>query len=256
MFIFQKLKRIYFFHSNFFFKYFGNYTDVQTGGLKKKYGFTLVEIMIAIFIFSIVITTVFGSYNFLFSSSEKINDNILLSEMGSCCLSRMIDDFESIQVFLPPEYYFDDSDEKSDPYRIEGKNNVFDSKAFSRIRFASLAHISFGKNVQEGIAEIIYYIKPSYEGDSYELKRSDRLYPFKPFKEENTDPVLCENIKSFKLKYYDKDGDEYDLWDSESDNFGYATPAEISIKLGLEKNSNPMLFETRVKLHINRAKKE
>jgi len=231
-------------------------TGVQNSEFKKKYGFTLVEIMIAIFIFSVVITTVFGSYNFLFSSSEKINDDILLSEMGSCCLSRMIDDFESIYIFLPPEYYPDDSDEESDPYRVEGKKNVFDLKAFSRIRFASLAHLSFDKNVQEGIAEIIYYVKPSYERDSYELKRSDRLYPFKPFKEEKTDPVICENIKSFKLKYYDKDGAEYDLWDSESDSFGYAAPSEISIKLELEKNSNSMLFKTRVKLPIFRVKKE
>ena len=48
----------------------------MTGTLKKRVhegGFTLLEILIAIFIFSIIVTTIFGSYRAVFSTTEAIN---------------------------------------------------------------------------------------------------------------------------------------------------------------------------------------
>jgi general secretion pathway protein J len=58
------------------------------------------------------------------------------------------------------------------------------------------------------------------------------------------------------FKFYDKDGIEFDVWDSDSDEFGYATPKAIAIKLDLAKKTVSHTFETMVSLPISRGKTE
>ena len=60
-----------------------------------KKGFSLFEIMIAIFIFSVIVATIFGSYNAVFFGVEKIEQSIELSQMANSCLSRVTKDLES-----------------------------------------------------------------------------------------------------------------------------------------------------------------
>jgi general secretion pathway protein J len=54
------------------------------------------------------------------------------------------------------------------------------------------------------------------------------------------------------FKFYDKDGIEFDVWDSDSDEFGYATPKAIGIKLELANRAASQTFETMVSLPISR----
>ena len=67
-------------------------------------GFTLIEILVALFIFVIVVTTIFGSYNSVFSNAESIKDDMTSYEMAKNCLNRMIIDLQSLHVSLPPAY--------------------------------------------------------------------------------------------------------------------------------------------------------
>ncbi len=218
-------------------------------------GFTLLEILIAIFIFSVIVTTIFASYNSVFSNSKTIDQGITTYEMAKNCLNRMAIDLKSIHVSLPPEYVHPDFDDPPDPFRIVGENFFIKSTSFSKVRFASLAHLPFGKNKYESIAEIIYYVQATDDGH-FLLKRSDNLYLFQLFEENASDPVLCENIKTLTFKYYDQEGTEYDLWDSDAEEFGYATPRAIGIKLELGSGSDSKLFETMVTLPVRRRKKE
>ena len=66
-------------------------------------GFTLLEILIAIFIFAIIITTIFASYRIVFSNTDTINKDITSYEMARNCLNRMIMDLQSVHVSLPPD---------------------------------------------------------------------------------------------------------------------------------------------------------
>jgi len=73
---------------------------------------------------------------------------------------------------------------------------------------------------------------------------------------KQTGVVLCENVKSLTFKYYDHEGTEFDMWNSDDEEFGYATPSAIGIKLELGIGSDSKLFETMVTLPVNRMKKE
>jgi general secretion pathway protein J len=217
-------------------------------------GFTLLEIMIAIFIFAVVITTIFTSYSAISSGNEIIDQNTASYEMATNCLNRMIIDLRSIHLSLPPGYSPPAIGDPPELYRIVGDKFDIQGTAFPRLRFTSLAHISFGEKRESGIAEIVYYVQAADDGN-HVLKRADKLYPYGEFEEKPGDPVLCENVKSLAFKYYDKEGTEYDQWDSDGEDLGYSTPSAIGIKLELAEGTDSLAFETMVNLPVYREKK-
>jgi len=221
----------------------------------RETGFTLVEILIAISIFAIVITTIFGSHNLVFSSAKAVEEDMAVYEMAKSCLSRMADDLGSLHVCLPPEYTPLDINDDEDPFKVKGETADAGSESFSRLMFTSRAHVSLEKNIQEGIARIVYYVQKSDE-TSYVLRRADKLYPYEPFEEKKSDPVLCESVNSLVFKYYDQQGSEYDRWDSDSADVDYSTPWAIKITLQIGDETNFLPFETKVKLPVFRDKIE
>jgi general secretion pathway protein J len=58
------------------------------------------------------------------------------------------------------------------------------------------------------------------------------------------------------FKFFDKDGLEFDVWDSDSDEFGYATPVAIAVKLELLNKAETHTFETMVSLPLIRQRAE
>ncbi len=200
-------------------------------------GFTLLEILLAILIFSIVVTTIFGSFNAVFSSAGALHKGTGLYEMGKNCLARMTADLRALHVIRSPLYTKPGFDSPPGPYRVFGDSSYSVDGTFSRMRFASFAHLPFGENREEGIAEIIYYVAINRDGDAV-LRRADNLFPYERFKdnrleERGSDPILCEGVKSLTFTYYDEEGTEYEFWNSESEEFDYATPRAVKITLAI-----------------------
>ncbi|MFQ5484795.1 MAG: type II secretion system protein J [Desulfobacterales bacterium] len=220
-------------------------------------GFTLIEILIAIFIFAVLITTVFGSYRSVFSNTGTMDRNMDLYETGQNCLQRIIGDLESMHLSVPPTYSPPGFNEPQEPYRFVGVVDMLGSSTFSRLRFASLSHLPFFPDLRQGISEIVYYVRPSKDGH-FKLKRSDNIYPFiyKYTKKKRIDPVLCEEIMKFDLKFYSHDGTEHDEWHSESKAFNYETPKAVKIQIDLTNDLTSQSFETVVILPVNRRENE
>ncbi len=214
-------------------------------------GFTLLEILVSIFIFAIIMATIFGSFHSIFNTTEDLDKDIAAYETAKNSLDRMILDLQSIHVSAPPEYRKPDMDDPPDPYRIKGETVLINQSSFATLRFSGLAHISLEKDRRDGIAEIIYYIQKRND-NSFVLRRSDKLYHYGPFTEKGSDPILCENIKSLTFLYYDQDGTEQERWDSDSDDFKYATPRAIGIKIEVGESQRSIVLETTVNLPVFR----
>ena len=216
-------------------------------------GFTLIEILLAFMILAIVLTTVLASFNAVFSTTDALNFSSRYYEMAKNCLNRMTLDLQAIYVRQPPLYKKPEFDDPPDLYRIVGSTAEFGGTGFAVIRFTSSAHIQLEKNRRDGIAEIIYYVQAKDDGRMV-LKRADHLYPYPEFEEKGGDPVLCNNLKSLAFKYYDADGAEFDEWDSDSDEYEYATPAAIRIQLEIGNDTTSYEFETTVHPAARRKK--
>jgi len=226
-----------------------------TSNQRLNLGFTLVEIMLAIVMLGLVVTTVLASFNAVFSTTEALESGSDIHEMAKNCLKRITTDLESVYVVQPPIYKPPEFDEPPDDYRIVGSSEDSSGTGFAQLRFCSRAHLRFETSNRNGLAEIIYYIMAKEDGNLV-LKRSDNLYPYPDFEEKGSDPTLCEHVKSLAFKYYDDEGSESDEWDSESDEFGFATPTAIAIQLEIEDSVGIYNFETLVKLPVYRPKKE
>lgn len=221
----------------------------------KHLGFTLIEIITAIFIFSIIVTTIFGSYNTVFSDIEAIEHSMGQAEMAQACLNRMTTDLQSVWVSTTPMYTKPEFNSQPDPYRIFGKTEEIGDTTFGRLRLASLAHVPLDDNQTGGIAEIVYYVQTMDE--KYVLRRADRLFPFSSeFEESRWDPVVCENIKSLAFTFYDKEEETFEKWDSDAAEFGYATPGAIGITFSVGDEERSQTFETTVFLFTSREKIE
>ncbi len=214
-------------------------------------GFTLLELLIAIFLFSILTTTIFVSYRTLFVDTDDFESGITHYEMAQACLARITNDLRSIHVNLPPLYVKPGFDSPPGDYRVVGETDFPGESTFSRLRFTSTAHLAPGKSNQGGIAEIRYYVHRG-DADQFILRRSDNLYPYPSFEESNNDPVLCENIKAFQFKFYDDSAVEHETWNSESEDFKYATPVAIGVELEIGDEHTSRFFKTRITLPINR----
>ena len=216
-------------------------------------GFTLVEVLIAILIFGIIVTTVFASYRSVFVSAPIIESNIGIYEMSSTCLGRIVLDLRSITITQPPAYKKPEFDSEPEPHRVVASAEGGDSTP--RLQFASLAHLPLEQSIREGVAQIVYYEKPTDEG-IFQLLRADNLYPYPSFEANDRDPILCEMIKRLEITYVDEEGLDYDYWDSESDEFNYATPTAINFLIELVQNGAASVFETRVSLPVVRESLE
>jgi general secretion pathway protein J len=218
-------------------------------------GFTLVEILLAFLILGIVLTTIMASFNAVFSTTDTLKNSSRYYDMAKNCLNRMTLDLGALYITQPPLYKPPKFDDPPDPYRIEGSSNEISGTNFASIRFASNAHIPLNQSLKRGVAEIVYYVQGNDDGQQV-LRRGDHLYPYPPFEENSGDPVLSEHVKSLAFKYYDSEGSEFEEWNSDSDEYGYATPDAIGIQLELGDESVSYNFETTVRLGVNREKIE
>ena len=218
-------------------------------------GFTLLEVLVAIFIFAIVVTTIFGSFNSVFSKGEHLQADAALHEMGRRCLDRMATDLSQIYVAQRPAYAPPTASDAADPYRLVGEVVDRGAAALARLRFASHAHVPMGAAPGGGIARIVYYPAEAPDG-SLVLRRSDRLDPAPDFEESPADPVLCENLRAMTCTFFDEAGEAHEGWDSDAAETGFATPVAVGVRIEIGDGKRGRVFETRVALPVFREKSQ
>ncbi len=225
------------------------WTEVHKPKLNRgSRGFTLLEILTAIFILAIVISLMLSAFDTIFSNADHINVSSDLYEMGSAGLDRMAADLKAIHVMPYPRYQPPQiMEDKPDIYRVKGETHNVGGHTFSMLRFTSMAHLPINHDAREGIAEIVYYVQQTQTG-GFIIRRADKLYPYPEFEESDADPVVCEQVRGFVLTYFDGDGREYEEWDSETDDMEYGTPRAIGIKLSLGDEEAPYIFSTQISL--------
>jgi hypothetical protein len=93
-------------------------------------------------------------------------------------------------------------------------------------------------------------------GGSFSLWRSD-LSGAKPSPGKNPSGgfVICQNVDSWNLKFYDSTGAELDSWDSSSSDQQGKSPRAVKIELSLlnlNDKEKPYKFMTKVFLPVKK----
>jgi general secretion pathway protein J len=210
-------------------------------------GFTLVEILIAIFILVLVMSTVYVSYSGILKNSRQLEEEGAIYKMARTSMDRIIKDLSSLQT-------------SAGVFDLRAEKKTLSNREFYSIYFWSASHLVFSENDEEGRpASIGYDVREDEDHESFSLWRTD-VSGAKPDKGKNTDGgfIICRNIDAFRLTFYDTEGRETDSWDSSSstggDNTG-KTPAAVKIELFLVNTNDrekPYKFMTKVFLPVKK----
>ena len=222
----------------------------KKGAVPIKSGFTLIEILIAIFILGTVLTTVYAAYTGTFRIVKDTQYTDDIYSMARRAMKRMTVDLESVCSYRDSFKFATGEIEKED---------------FMELSFLSSAHLDFYDERSSGIASISYFIVEDSEKEGYVLKRKDELYRDKAEGAEEKISreggyILCDRLQSLIYKFYDDGGEEYDSWDSESDlkTQNGKTPIVVSIQMNFtdpDDKDRPYRFMTKVFLPVQQGNK-
>jgi general secretion pathway protein J len=214
--------------------------------VRRNNGFTLIEILIAVLILGVVLSTVYASYTGTFRIIRDTETDAELYGMARTVLERMTRDLEAAAPW-------------KGAFTFQAKPYSLGNREFTRLTFRSAAHVAFGdKEAAAGIAVIGYAVEEGSEKEGYTLIRSDSLRR-DPVKEETAGGfLLCERIETLTYRFYDAAGKDYETWDAGGDVEAQKkrAPAMVEIRLGLvnEKDrEHPHPFMTRVRLPLNQV---
>lgn len=216
-------------------------------------GFTLVEVLIAVFILGVVLSTVYAAYTATFrivKISEYEND---IYNMGRTTLQRMIYDFNAVIPY-------------GGKFEWMTKRMAFGSREFPRLFFTSNINLDlYDKANPAGVSTIDYFVDEDGQRGGFVLLRSESIRRDKALDDlnelkKNAFPV-CNHIHSIIYTFYDSKGKNYETWDStESSDIQKArAPAFIAVELNLvnpDNQDHPYKFMTKIYLPINQVDRE
>jgi prepilin-type N-terminal cleavage/methylation domain-containing protein len=211
--------------------------DLRLDG-KDHSGFTLVEILLAVFIFATVISIIYTSYTRTFRIIDETEYQADVYSMARIALERMYEDLES--VYAPQPQSPESSEESDQGTEFVGEVAEIDGRRADSLRFTSRAHLVFSEVDQaSGTAEIGYYVAESDDEEDLALYRKDIPNVGGPRDQETRGLVLCERLQSVSFTYYDAEGEVYDNWDSTSEEFEGKVPRMVSILFEFANKSDP-----------------
>ena len=210
----------------------------ETVPKKSSAGFTLLEILLAIFILAIVMSTVYASYTGTLKLVEETRYSDYVYGMARNTMKRMIADMESISPY-------------NGAFRFVSEENDMGEGDFTDLTFLTSAHLDFFDAHSSGTAVVSYYVEEDGNKEGYVLKRNDILYRGGKEEEDLKEAgfVLCDSLKSVKYTFYDKGGEEYEDWDTASPIKPGSEGAPFLISIELEF-VNPKDAENLSLIHI------
>jgi len=214
----------------------------RSGYTRGKGGFTLLEVLLAIFILGIIVSTVYAAFSGTLRIVRDTGHEGELYEMARSTFDWMARDLTSLV-----------------PYRgdYEFRTESFDlnRERFTRLNFRSRGHISYReKDLPEGVSLISYDVVQDVNetAEGLILIRSDA---FEGAKEEEEGSVrrfpLCRSVKTLSYTFIGEDGTERDAWDSRQSQGGKTGRVPVSVLVVLElvnpeDSAHPYRFMTRI----------
>jgi type II secretion system protein J len=191
-------------------------------------GFTLIEILIALAIVALVLTSLFSAYSETLTTTELVETNKEVDQSARLTLAQMADDLKSL-------YYQEvKGDPKDSPYRFLGGGKESDGETVEVMSFASTGHLGFDPTGPSMcINRIAYVLKKAKEGEKHaQLIRRER--PFADFEGqgEEAEVELADGVEELVVRYGDEgSGSLAEAWDSASLEHGGKPPRLVQIRL-------------------------
>jgi general secretion pathway protein J len=222
-----------------------------TSLVKDNRGFTLFEILLAFFIFSIIIFTIYTTYTGTFRTINITESRLELYRRASIAMERIIEDLQASYVSILPPNTFGAPAEYT---QFIGKDNQINGRDADSVSFFSRIPQMFSDDEDKNSGLMITYeVAEDAENEELILLRSENP-EFTDDTELKEGLLLCDGLQAVNFIFYDEDGEQHDSWDSESENFKGRLPRMVTVGLEFINDENPeepIRFMSSVNLAVN-----
>ncbi len=184
-------------------------------------GFTLIEVLLAIFIGSIVLTVLYSSFFQIMKAKDVAESELDLYHEARVVFSKMTEDLESA---YPRGEVFDNSQIPASSF-FSGKKDGDNST----VTFTSLSRRPASNSMDSDQAEISYYLEPIPQSDLFYLIRAENprigtdsggiIYP------------ISESLVRFNLRYLTENDSEESFADEFNSDRTGSLPKAVEVTL-------------------------
>lgn len=214
-------------------------------------GFTLVEALVAIAVFGIVATIVFGGFSQTMRNRRFVEAQSDRSHVIRVAMERMAREisaaFVSIHVNPNPQLI---TVRTGFHGRREGRGSRLDFTSFSHRRLYRDAH----ESDQNEVGYFLTQVRDEEGGRHTALVRREQNRIDDDFERGGQNAVLVEDVNEFELSYLDPMSLEWrDTWDASQGMEQNRLPAQVKIRLVVPQVQNPRreeVYTTRAMVPI------
>ena len=222
----------------------------MTPSVNDNKGFTLLELLLAFFIFSLIVGTIYASYSGSFTTINMTESRMDTYRKAAIALARISEDLQAAYISLQPA---DSFGVESDSTRFVGKDGEIDWREADTLSFFSKIGALFEDADDAAVGQLISYeiIQGEKTGELVLLRTEHGQ--FLDQSEAAVGLPLCDGLQAVKFTYVDDEGEEQDSWDTESEENADILPRVVSIALLFPNHENPdepQLFKTGVGLPV------
>jgi type II secretion system protein J len=167
-------------------------------------GFTLLEVMIAVAIFGICISIVYGLYTSVVSVVENVEERMRLNDRVRIAFTRLSRDLHGLY--------------RGEQGFLTGRDSVDPSGDEPVLEFISAAHLSFAPDAAAVPLSVVrYYVEQDEDDETYYLLRSDTPVSYAGDQEdveEGRKFRVSEGLAEVRVQYLDREGDEQSDWET------------------------------------------
>ena len=215
-------------------------------------GFTLLEVLLAFIIFSILFITIYTTYSGSFKTINMTEHRMELYRKAAIALERISEDLQGGYISLLPPNSFGQPAEYT---RFLGEDNDMNGMDADTLSFFSAIQPLFSDEDERSSGQVISYnVIQGSEEDELILLRSEHPEFNDETEEEREGLVLSDGLQAINFTYFDDDGVVHESWDSDSEELSGRLPRMVSISLEFLNHENPeapLAVMTSVALPIN-----
>jgi prepilin-type N-terminal cleavage/methylation domain-containing protein len=227
-----------------------------TARLSDSSGFTLLEIMVATTILTIIMSFVYFSFSNSMNIVDSVDKRNDVYQSGRQLINLMSREMESAYLI---DHDPNSSESLRNPTFFIGTRDSHGGREMDKLRFTTLSHVVVAFEDTEVVresehCEVEYSFSVDYKKDNVSLThREDFGFRTEPmgFTKYGKTFELTDNLKEFTLKYFD--GKEWlDTWDSEEKK---DLPVAIDMSIILaDENGKEVKFATMIDVPLRNKK--
>ena len=219
----------------------GKMIDKQDRNREAKGGFTLLEILIAVAILALVVSSLYGAYSGTLDTTQMAENLRDVDQVARMALMQMVDDFKSLY------YQKSQGEGEESPYSFGGATEA-EGEGGPIVTFATTSRLDFDMTFPgQRINRVSYIMEKQPDNQKlYRLVRKE--LPFADLAGERQELLveLADGVESLSLTYFNEDGQEFSQWDSKTQGL---LPRLISIKLQMAGETS-RVFTTSVAIRV------